>query len=86
MESHMNPLSRRTMMAFTAIGMVAAAFIARAASFGKRCQPAQEAINTNSGSLSDPGPESQDMVALNVGTSAVASQSIPLRDLWVFAV
>jgi oxalate decarboxylase len=54
----MNSFSRRKMLALGAAGAAAAAAAtARAGSFGNPDEPAQGAINVDSGSLRDPGPQ-----------------------------
>lgn len=57
----MDPLSRRSMLAFSAAGAVAAT-AAHAASFGNPDEPPQGAVNANEGSF-DPGPQNPALAA-----------------------
>jgi oxalate decarboxylase len=52
----MDPISRRNVLALGAVGGVALASAARAATFGNPDEPAEGAINANPAGLSDPGP------------------------------
>ena len=58
----MNPLSRRSMLAFSAAGAVAAT-AAHAASFGNPDEPPQGAVNANEASFRDPGPQNPPLAA-----------------------
>lgn len=58
----MDPLSRRSMLAFSAAGAVAAT-AAHAASFGNPDEPPQGAVNANEGSFRDPGPQNPALAA-----------------------
>jgi oxalate decarboxylase len=58
----MSDLSRRAILAAGAVGGVAAATIARAATFGNPDEPPEGAINiTNPKALTDPGPQDSDL-------------------------
>ena len=74
----MDPLSRRKMLTFSAVGAAAAAISssARAAAFGNPDQPPQGAINANPNSLSDPGPQNPAL-----GSQFPASLNPPATDV-----
>lgn len=57
----MDALSRRLLLAFGAVGgaAVAAAKAANAAAFGNPDEPAEGAINSTPGAISDPGPRNR---------------------------
>ena len=58
----MDPLSRRSMLAFSAAGAVAAT-AAHAASFGNPDEPPQGAVNANEASFRDPVPQNPPLAA-----------------------
>ncbi len=75
----MDPLSRRKMLTFSAVGAAAAAAIsstARAAAFGNPDQPPQGATNANPNSVSDPGPQNPAL-----GSQFPASLNPPATDV-----
>lgn len=59
----MEDLSRRKMLALSALGSVAMAGAANAATFGNPDQPAEGAVNSTPGALSDPGPQNPALAA-----------------------
>lgn len=59
----MEDVSRRKMLALSALGSVAMAGVANAATFGNPDEPPEGAVNSTPGALSDPGPRNPALAA-----------------------